>query len=83
MVKSMNDQFNKDICRVVGHELVKSTKLFAEVCTRCDKLFPWFNKTGIAKIASALVSPLKNTLDYQSIGKKLIKGESLPLSELP
>jgi len=78
----MSDEFVKNICRTVGHEWKKNIENFSHDCQRCKESKPW-NIDWQSKIASAMTAPLKTTLDYQGIARKIIKVEEIKSNDLP
>ena len=67
------------ICKVVGHDWKINLPNFCDDCLRCKISRQW----ELKRMAEAVVHPLRATLDYQSIGRKLLKVEELPLDDLP
>lgn len=78
----MSDEFVKNICRTVGHEWKTNKETFQDECDRCKLTLRW-NTKWQTKIAAAMTTPLKTTLDYQGIGRKLIKIEPIKMGNLP
>jgi hypothetical protein len=78
-------EFFKNICKAAGHEWFKDPNEFADVCTRCEEKQSWINGQGISRVAAAMVAPLKATLDYSSIARKLVDVDKIDLgpNELP
>lgn len=77
---SKKDKFLKDICKTVGHDYAKSL-----ACQRCGKRRPldeiFTSPAALKKIASAMASPLKSSLDYR--GLPLLKVDKIEQGDLP
>lgn len=78
----MSEQFKKDICTAVGHEWEADLSSFTSTCTRCAEKKDWSNE-WIAKIGKAMAAPLKQSLDYNDLAKKIIKVEKIEQTDLP
>lgn len=66
-------KLKEDICRAVGHDCTND----AFVCNRCGL------DTLLSRLAWALSPPLRVTLDYQGIARKLIKVDNIKPGYLP
>jgi len=68
----MNTQkFKETICKIVGHTF--DTEIDLIVCQRCgyERVISW------QRLADAMVQPLRATLDYRGIGRKILKIEDI------
>jgi len=66
--------FEENLCSLLDHDWVRQPELFVDKCDRCGKIIKWLDR-----IATAMINPLKTTLNYQCIGRKLIQTEKLDL----
>ena len=67
----------KLVCRIVGHDWDRH----CFECLRCNLSI--FTPSSMSRIAKAMTSPLRTTLDYKGIGRKLLKTEKLEQGDLP
>lgn len=77
----MANKLAEDICRIVGHQYKEESGLWSFICLRCGQEF--FGEDFNKRIAKAMSQPLKQNLDYEGIGRKLLKVEELPQNDFP